>query len=158
MQRIKKSFESKAKAKPPGLNDADLEEILDTAGHIPDRDQEFSVIDTTESGERWIGGTQEDLMTGVEDEDEGDTGIVSDPAYDRDGAERILRSTLGDASVEEHMTPAAIAGEGAGDDPRGIEHLSCTILRQRASALGIPGRSKMTKSQLAVAVHSAIHT
>ena len=92
MQRIKKSFESKAKAKPPGLNDADLEEILDTAGHIPDRDQEFSVIDTTESGERWIGGTQEDLMTGVEDEDEGDTGIVSDPAYDRDGAERILRS------------------------------------------------------------------
>ena len=154
---IKKDLASKAKAPPPSLNEADVEELLNTAAHIPDRDQEFSVIDTGESGERWIGGTQEDLMTGVQDEDEGDTGVVSDPAYDRDGAERMLRLTLGDTSVEEHMAPAAIAGAGAADDSRRIEHLSCSMLRQRASALGIPGRSKMTRAQLAVAVHSAIH-
>ena len=139
----------------PKLAGADTEEIIATAAHIPDRDQEFRVSEEGATGERWIGGTEEAEMKGTQDADEGDTGVVSDPAYDRDGADRMLRSTLGDTSVEEHMTPAARAGVGGSNDPRGVEHLSLAELRKRASALSIPGRSKMTKSQLSAAVHGA---
>ena len=148
----------KARVRRPARTEAgsDNQEIVSTVGHISDRDQEFRVGEMSEAGERWVGGTEEDRMRDMEDADEGDTGAVSDPAYEREGAARMLRSAAGDTSVEEHMTPAARAGEGDSADPRGIEHLTRDELRRRAQALNIPGRTKMTKAQLSAAVHSTM--
>lgn len=138
------------------LRSDDTTEIIATAAHIPDRDQEFRLGEVGPVSERWVGGAEEDRMQGTLDEAEGDTGVIPDPAFDRDGADRMLRSSLGDTSVEEHMTPAARAGQGAGDDPRGIEHMGRAELRRRAAALGVPGRSKMTRSQLSAALHGVV--
>jgi hypothetical protein len=149
--------QKKAQSKRPNRSASDDdEEILAMVAHIPDRDQEFHAKKIDGTGDRWVGGAGEDRMQGVQDIDEGDSGVVSDPAYEREGASRILRSANGDRSVEEHMTPAARSGAGGNDDPRGIEHLSRDELRKRAQALNIPGRSKMTKIQLSTAVHAAM--
>lgn len=117
----------------PILGLDDVNELLSTVAHIPDRDQEFRVVEIEPA-----------------------SGVVPDPAFNRDGADRMLRLTLGDRSVEEHMTPAARAGQGGSDDPRGIEHLSRAALQKRAGALGIPGRGKMNKAQLSAAMHGAM--
>ena len=138
-------------------SEADAEEIMATVGHIQDRDQEFHIPEGGTPGDRWVGGVDESKMQGIQDAAEGDTGIVPDPAFDRDGADRMLRSTLGDTSVEEHMNPAARSGEGDadGNDPGPHEQLTRAELRRRAQALSIPGRGKMSKSQLSAAVHEA---
>jgi hypothetical protein len=132
----------------------DQERIALTLTHIPDRDQEFRIDPASVHGERWVGGADEDKMVGAQDADEGESSVVSDPAFEREGASRVLRVSDGDRSVEEHMTPAAIAGSTP-DDERGIVHMSRDELERRAEALGIPGRAKMTKSQLSAALHGA---
>jgi hypothetical protein len=155
--RVKQNGDRQGAERRPGATSGDVgddtSEIIETAAHIPDRDQEFRPDPTLPRTERWTGGTEEAEMKGAQDVDEGDTGVVSDPAYNREGNSRVLRAELGDDSLDEHKTPAARAGETE-DDESG-EELSLEELRERAEALSIPGRAMMTKAQLSAALHGA---
>jgi len=145
----------------PALTE-DAEEIAQESAHIPDRDQVFDAMDVppqahpTPEDEQRVGGTEEPGIKGAVDVDEGEWGRISDPAFAQEGALKAQRAYMGDRGIEKLNIPAAYAGIGANDDPRGISHLTRDEIYRRAQALNIPGRSRMTKLQLAEAVAEAL--
>ncbi len=139
--------------------DDDAAEIFQEAGHLPDRDQVFTLGDgpvqplaTTAGFDRYSGGKDESELTDIQDADEGDW-QVSDPSFEQTGAALVQRTELGERNLEEHMTPAGRHGE----EEEGYDvHLTADELEIRAKALNIPGWKAMSAGELAVAVAAAM--
>lgn len=136
------------------LSKADTEEIAEEIGHIPDRDQEFTLNQSAAASgpyaDQSVGGEAEYAMRGTQDVDEGEWGRVSDPAYEREGAAKAQRALMGDESVVPKISPIGRSGTD------GMEDLTRQELSDRAKALAIPGWMRMNRVQLIDAMRTAI--
>lgn len=125
---------------------ADGGTIFTETGHIPDRDQTFGVDHKEFPGEATPGlgwsGDEEDAVKGDRDNEL--------DAFD--DLSHVGHITRAEAKAPSRLpTPAAIAGNHSGD----LEGLTEAELSERAKALGIPGRQRMGRLQLAQAVRDA---
>ncbi len=127
---------------------SDDEEIFDGTGHIPDRDQAFGVDHKEFPGSASPGteyeGDEEDAIKGDRDS--------NTDAFD--ALQHVGHLTRPEAREPGRSpTPAPFARNRRNE----LEGLTDEELRDRARALSIPGRGRMSRMQLAQAVRDAAH-